>query len=91
MIVYAAAPRLDPRLLRAIARLDDSSQPIAETYRRTREVAERLGIARPSYERVRLHLKDSRRKQEARRHKREVLLGVAMYLRPVDDLYELID
>ena len=89
--MYTAAPRLDSRLLRVIAHIDDPSLPMAETYRRTREIAERFGIARPSYERVRLHLKNSRRKQQARRHKREVLLGVAMYLRPVDDLYELLD
>jgi hypothetical protein len=86
-----AAPRIDSRLLRAVARLDDPSLPMAETYRRTREVAERFGVARPSYERLRLHLKDARQKRSASRHKRDVLLDVAMYLRPVDDLYELLD
>lgn len=89
--MYTAAPRLDPRLLRAIARLDDPSLPMAETYRRTREIADRFGIPRPSYERVRVYLKESRRKRSARRHKREVLLDVAMYLRPVDDLYAVLD
>jgi len=89
--MYTAAPRLDTRLLRAIAQLDDPSLPIAETYRRTREVAERFGIPRPSYERVRLHLNESRRRRAARRRKRDILIDVAMHLRPVDDLYELID
>jgi hypothetical protein len=49
--VYAAAPRLDPRLLDAIAQIDDSSLPIADTYRRCRSVAADLGIPRPSYDR----------------------------------------
>ncbi len=89
--MYTAAPRLDPRLLRAIARLDDPSVPIAETYRRTRGVTERLGIARPSYERVRLHLKAAREEQTKRRERRDILMGVALHLRPVEDLYELLD
>ncbi len=89
--MYTAAPRLDPRLLKAIARVDDASLPMAETYRRTREIAEGFGLPRPSYERVRLHLRDARRQQSRWRHKRDVLLDVALYLRPVDDLYELVE
>ena len=91
LFVYTAAPRLDPRLLKAITGIDDPSVPVAETYRRTRDVAERLGTPRPSYERVRLHLRDARRKRKARREARDILIGVAMHLRPVEDLYELLD
>jgi hypothetical protein len=89
--VYSAAPRLEARLLRAIARLDDPSVPIAETYRRSREVADRFGTPRPSYERVRLHLKEARRRRRAQREKRDVLIGVATYTRPLEDLSKLID
>jgi hypothetical protein len=89
--VYSAAPRLDPRLLEAIARIDDHSVPIAETYRRTRDVAEDLDIPRPSYERVRLHLKLVRRRRMVRRRKRDILIDVAMHLRPVEDLYEVLE
>jgi len=48
-----SAPRLDPRLTRAIAELDDPTLPIAETRRRIGTLADSLGLPRPSYERVR--------------------------------------
>jgi hypothetical protein len=48
-----SAPRLDLRLVRAIAKLDDPARPIAETRRRVGSVADSLGLPRPSYERVR--------------------------------------
>jgi len=89
--MYTAAPRLDPRLLRLIAELDDPSNPMAETYRQARETAAQLGIPRPSYERVRIHLKVSRASRAAARKRREILMDVAMYRRPVEDLYELLE
>jgi hypothetical protein len=51
--VLAFAPRIPQPLLEALARLDDRSVSIAETNRRLGEKADRLGITRPSYERVR--------------------------------------
>lgn len=48
------APRLSPKLLEAIVRYDDRKVPIAETYRRVGREAERLGLPRPSYQRVRV-------------------------------------
>src|SRR5262245_38562936 len=48
------APRISGRLIEAIVRFDDSSRPIAETYRRVGGEAERLGLTRPSYQRVRV-------------------------------------
>lgn len=87
--MYAAAPRLDPRLLKALVRLDDDSVPILETYRRSREIAARLDIPRPSYECVRLLLHDARR-QKARRHAtRDTLIDIALYIKPIDALYSL--
>jgi hypothetical protein len=51
--VLAFAPRIPQQLLRALIRLDDRSVPIAETHRRLGEEADRLGVTRPSYERIR--------------------------------------
>jgi hypothetical protein len=47
------APRISGRLIEAIARFDDRGRPIAETYRRVGAEAERLGLTRPSYQRIR--------------------------------------
>ena len=55
------APRLSPKLLEAIVRYDDRRVPIAETYRRVGREAERLGVARPSYQRVRVLVHATRR------------------------------
>jgi hypothetical protein len=52
--VLTFAPRIPPRLLEQLVRLDDPSVPIAETYRRLGRKADRMGITRPSYERVRV-------------------------------------
>lgn len=47
------APRISHRLLEALTRLDDPKVPIAETNRRLGAEAARLGLPRPSYQRVR--------------------------------------
>jgi hypothetical protein len=47
------APRISRRLVKAILHFDDRSRPIAETYRRVGVEAERLGLTRPSYQRIR--------------------------------------
>lgn len=64
---------------------------MAETNRRARELAQHFGVARPSYERVRQHLKDARRAKARRREKTAILVGVATYTRPAEDLWDLID
>jgi hypothetical protein len=51
--VVSVAPRLDPRLVAALARLDRRDQSIAETNRRLGAVARDLKVPRPSYEQVR--------------------------------------
>jgi hypothetical protein len=48
-----SAPRISPRLVAALERLDDRSVPIAEINRRLGAEAERLGLQRPSYSRIR--------------------------------------
>jgi hypothetical protein len=60
-VVPASAPRIPQRLLEALVRLDDRSVSIAETYRRLGAEADRLGITRPSYERVRQLVHELRR------------------------------
>ncbi len=50
----SCAPRIGPRLLRELRRLDDGRLPIAEVSRRLGRFAERRGLPRPSYEQVRI-------------------------------------
>jgi hypothetical protein len=59
--VLAFAPRISTRLLEAIVELDDRKVPIAEVSRRVGARAERLGLPRPSYQRVRELVHESRR------------------------------
>jgi hypothetical protein len=59
MITFA--PRISPRLIEALVKLDDTSVPIAETCRRVGAEAQRLGLPRPSYQRVRELVHASRR------------------------------
>ena len=75
-----SAPRLERRLLERVVRLDDTSVPIAEIYRRSREDAAQLDIPRPSYECVRQLIHDARRERARRRANRETLIRVALYL-----------
>jgi hypothetical protein len=51
--VTTSAPRIRPPLLEALARHDDPRVPIAEVCRRVGAEADRLGLTRPSYERIR--------------------------------------
>jgi hypothetical protein len=59
--VLPFAPRISPRLVEAIVRFDDRTVPIAETCRRVGREAERLGLPRPSYQRIRVLVHESRR------------------------------
>jgi hypothetical protein len=79
--VVAAAPRIDPRLRRMIARTDRPARPIAETCRRVGARAERLGLARPSYEQVRVHVHASRARAAAASAV-HVVFDVSVRLRP---------
>jgi hypothetical protein len=51
--VVALAPRYDPRLVRVLYALDDRTVPIAELCRQLGDIAEALGLIRPSYVHVR--------------------------------------
>jgi hypothetical protein len=75
-------------------KLDDPRQPIAETYRRLRDLAAQLGVPRPSYERVRRELRRARLEEGTRREARALALELAIGSRPADhvvaDLLALI-
>jgi hypothetical protein len=58
--VPTSAARIPAQLLAAIERLDDGAAPLAEIARRVGAEADRLGLTRPSYERVRQLLHESR-------------------------------
>jgi hypothetical protein len=83
------APRISPRLLDAIARFDDKAHPIAETSRRVGREAERLGLPRPSYERVRELVHLTRRFRQLRGPSTaSVLLDIATRVRPPEALVD---
>jgi hypothetical protein len=72
---------MSPRLLETLVRSDDRSVPIAETCRRVGAEADRIGVARPSYERVRLLVHESRRIRRGP-STATVLADVALRARP---------
>jgi hypothetical protein len=81
------APRISPRLLEALVRLDDRSVPIAEVNRRVGAEAVRLGLPRPSYQRIRVLVHDSRRLRQLRGPSTaSVLVDIALRVRPPEAL-----
>jgi hypothetical protein len=82
-VVPKCAPRLSPRLVAALERLDDGKLPIAELLRLVGAEADRLGLPRPSYERVRV-LAHELRARRAEPTTGEVLWDVAWRVRPPD-------
>ena len=75
-ILTICGPRIDERLVAAIARLDDPTLPIAETNRQLGVVAEGLGLVRPSYQQVRVIVHQLRSQKRSSRLG-ETLLQVA--------------
>jgi hypothetical protein len=85
----AAAPRISRRLLETLVRLDDRSVPIAETYRRVGEEADRRGLTRPSYQRIRVLIHQARRQRAQRgQSTAELLLEVMAQSRPPEALID---
>jgi hypothetical protein len=64
--VTTSAARLTTRLLAAIERIDDGKLPLAEIARRVGAEADRLGLTRPGYERVRQLIHETRALRAAR-------------------------
>jgi hypothetical protein len=78
------APRIDHRLRRVIERAPSSSSA-AETTRVVGAASEAFGLPRPSYEQVRVLLRQAREEQ-ARVSDLDVLIDIAFRARPATDL-----
>lgn len=93
--MYAAGPRVEKELLDGAAKLDDRSEPMAETYRRLRALAAQMGVPRPSYERMRVHLRAERKRTQERTAVRELVFQLAYNTRRADlviaDLLDLLE
>ena len=76
-----SAARIGQRLLRELERADDGRSSIADVCRRVGRAAERYGLLRPSYERVR-QLVHARRAQMPTVTTAEVVLDVLYRTRP---------
>jgi hypothetical protein len=85
----AAAPRIDSRLVAAVAWLDDRREPMAETNRRIGFLARDLGLPKPSYQQVRLLVKEYRRGRLQPTAGR-VLLDIAFRARPPEALLDYL-
>jgi hypothetical protein len=83
-------PRIDERLVAAIARLDDRTLPIAETNRRLGVVAEGLGLIRPSYQQVRVIVHELRSLKRSSRLG-ETLLDIAYGMRTRDQVLRVLE
>jgi hypothetical protein len=83
------APRLSPRLLDVIERLAFLRVPIAEINRLVGAEAERLGLPRPSYQRVRTLVHEARQLNADRTPTGKVLLDIATQVRSPMALTEL--
>ena len=84
-----SAARFSPRLLAELDRIDDGRLPIAEVNRRLGEAADRFGVRRPSYSRVRTLVHEQRRLR-ARVTTPDVLIDIATRARPPDALLDHI-
>jgi hypothetical protein len=69
---FALSPN-DPRIAVLVGALDVEDVPVAETWRRVGEAAERLGMRRPSYQHVRRLALVERRRRGVRARRRDVL------------------
>jgi len=83
-------PRIDERLVAALARLDDPTLPIAETNRRLGVVAEGLGLIRPSYQQVRVIVHELRSQKRSSRLG-ETLLEVAYGMRTREQILRVLE
>jgi hypothetical protein len=83
------APRLSAELLDVVERLATESVPIAEINRRVGAEAERRGLPRPSYQRVRVLVHEARELRRGYVPTSEVLLDIAARTRSPYALTEL--
>jgi hypothetical protein len=87
--VLIFAPRISFRLLQTLDRIDDPDLPIAEVNRRLGAEAWRLGLPRPSYQRVRVLVHQLRRIRARKGPSTgEVLFDIAVRARPPQALID---
>jgi hypothetical protein len=86
----ASAPRLDARLIAALARLDRTDLAIAETHRRLGLVADGIGLTRPSYQQVRVILHQLRTGGRGP-GVGMLLLEIALQQRPPESLLDIFE
>jgi hypothetical protein len=90
--VVAAAPTIDPRLLRLARRLGRRrSCSAADIHRNVGRYAERIDAFRPSYQQIRLVVNEARLRQAALRATAQLLLEVELGTRPLRDLLQLLE
>jgi hypothetical protein len=87
--VLAFAPGISPRLLSALARIDEKQLSFAEVNRRLGAEAERLRLTRPSYQRVR-ELIHQLRRFRAGPSTAQVLWEVAWRVRPFEAVLDQV-
>jgi hypothetical protein len=87
--VVTLAPRISRRLIEAVVRFDDRAQPIAETCRRVGAEADRLGLTRPSYQRIRVLVHESRRIRR-RPSVADIVMNTPWHLRTSEDLINVL-
>jgi hypothetical protein len=83
------APRFSPRLLDAIERLATHRGPIAEINRQVGAEAERMGLPRPSYQRVRELVHEARELQHGYVSATQLMLEIATLQRSARDYQKL--
>ncbi len=88
-ILTTCGPRIDERLVAALARLDDPTLPIAETNRRLGVVAEGLGLLRPSYQQVRVIVYELRSQRRSSRFG-ETLLEISYGMRTQEQILRVL-
>lgn len=89
MHVVPLAPRIDSRLVAALARIDDRRLPIAETNRRLGPVAAELGLVKPSYEQVRV-IVHALRRAKCDPSVGSLLLDLALRTRSPQEILEVL-
>jgi len=87
MLIFA--PRISHRLLQTLDRIDDPKLPIAEVNRRLGAEAWRLGLPRPSYQRVRVLVHQLRRIRSRKGPSTgAILFDIALRTRPPEALLD---
>jgi hypothetical protein len=89
--VVVSAPTIDSRLRRLARRLSRRSLSAAAIHREIGRYAGLVGVTRPSYEQVRILVNHARLERAARRATAQLLLEVDLGVRPVSDLYPLLE